>query len=378
LLTNGYLFRVLYNFDGQIATIIEYDQPTLVNKFNLFYNLLSKPTCLKISAALNKSHRPVHLKLLKVISKAFAVDMVESFKPNNKTHEYTEVKQSMIITVFNNKGGVGKTTTTINLAAALTKLGRRVLLIDIDAQANLTTGLGIDPLRDVEYQNKKDITHLLTEPKTSLESTIICKSWNDVQIDIVPSHIRLSFMEAELISTIDIDRVLAKKLKPYTNDYDYVLIDPPPAFGKANSISLMASSAVLIPTQLAPYPIRALEYVISRAIAVDNNRDEPLSILGIAVSMYNRASKRVTLSMTEQILEVIAKNSESKNVALWPQHTWIPSLSVVSTTPNKGYPLSYAEFDEQLNYSEKEAAQDAFSCYMNLAHHLISITKGKQ
>ncbi len=155
----------------------------------------------------------------------------------------------MIITVFNNKGGVGKTTTTINLGAALNQLGKRVLLIDIDPQANLTVGLNIDPLADLELSGKKDITHLLTEPKTTLEQTVIHKEWNNVELDIVPSHIRLSDMEATLIVTIDVDRVLARKLKNYRDQYDYILIDPPPSFGKVNNISLMASSAILIPTQ---------------------------------------------------------------------------------------------------------------------------------
>ncbi len=158
----------------------------------------------------------------------------------------------MIVTIFNNKGGVGKTTTTINLAAALNRMGKRVLLIDMDAQANLTTGLGIDPLTDVELQEKKDITHLLTEPRTTLEKTVVRKRWDNIQLDLVPSHIRLSDMEPTLISTVDIDRVLAKKLKNYHELYDYVFIDPPPSFGKANTISLMASSGILIPTQLAP------------------------------------------------------------------------------------------------------------------------------
>lgn len=368
LLTNGYDFRVLYNYNGKIVTIVEYSQLALIENSILFHKLLCQATCFKFNKVLYQNQQQIRLNFLKVISKAFKIVDPPPIEP----------KKSMIITVFNNKGGVGKTTTTINLAAALNKLGKRVLLIDIDAQANLTTGLGIDPLNDVELQSKKDITHLLTEPRTNLEHTVIRKSWDGVEIDIVPSHIRLSDMEPTLISTVDIDRVLAKKLKKYGEQYDYVLIDPPPSFGKANTIALMASSAVLIPTQLAPYPIRALEYVINRAIAIDQSRDESLPILGVAVSMYNRSANKLALAMTEQILEVIAKNPESKNVELWPQSTWIPSLSIVATTPGKGYPLCYAEFDEELSSRDKESAQDAFNCYMKLAEYFISVTKGKK
>lgn len=382
LLTNGYQFHILCNSYQQITTVIKFNQTELAEKNIIFRNILCKTTCLKFNQALYSNQQRVRLDFFDKISKVLNKENVlSSFIQGNTVSEkikQEEKQKPMIITVFNNKGGVGKTTTTINLAAALNKLGKRVLLIDIDAQANLTTGLGIDPLSDIESQGKKDITHLLTEPKTNLENVVIHKTWDDVQLDIIPSHIRLSDMEPTLISTVDIDRVLAKKLKKYQEQYDYVLIDPPPSFGKANTISLMASSAVLIPTQLAPYPIRALEYVINRAIGVDQSRDESLQILGIAVSMYNRTAHKIAVSMTEHILEIITKNPESKNVELWPQTTWIPSLSIVASTPGKGYPLCFAEFDEHLSPKDKEAAQDAFSCYMRQAEYLISVTKEKK
>jgi cellulose biosynthesis protein BcsQ len=279
----------------------------------------------------------------------------------------------MIITVFNNKGGVGKTTMTINLAAALNQLGKQVLLIDIDAQANLTTGLGIDPLEDIESQGKKDITHLLTEPKTTLEETIIKKQWKNVQLNIVPSHIRLSNMESELIQIIDSDRLLVKKLK--NHNYDFVLIDPPPSFGKVNRISLMASSAILIPTQLSPYPIRALEYVIEKLNDIAQQKDEPPSILGIAVSMYDQRSSNFNLSMSERLFDILQKNAASSKIVLFPETTWIPRLNIVSNCPDKGYPLSQAEFDDKLTPSDKEAAQKAIERYTNLAEHLSNITE---
>lgn len=398
LLTNGYTYRLLYNYKDKIVTIAEYSQITLIQNYALFHRLLCKATCLKVNQALYQSQQGTRLKFLSLTLEAFAnKDMLEllkkSLKPPQKRVTSTvdtkleaksvilepkEESKSMIITVFNNKGGVGKTTTTINLAAALNQLGKRVLLIDIDAQANLTTGLGVDPLDDVEMQGKKDISHLLTEPRTTLENTVIRKRWGDIQLDIVPSHIRLSDMEATLIMTPDIDRVLAKKLKKYQEQYDYVFIDPPPSFGKANIIALMAASAVLIPTQLSPYPIRALEYVVNRAIALDKSREDALPILGIAVSMYNRAATKVTQDMAEQIFAILEKNPDSKNVELWPQNTWIPNLGIVSTTPGKGYPLCYAEFDDDLSTRDREAAQDAFSCYTALAKHLISITQVKE
>lgn len=390
LLTNGYQFRLLYNYNQKPTIFLDYSQNEFIENFHSFDKILCKQTCLQVYQELYQNEQQLRLKFINSISQLFPKDnnFVNDSKKDfasatklEKASLITESKkerQAMIITVFNNKGGVGKTTTTINLAAALNKLGKRVLLVDIDAQANLTTGLGIEPFEDVEQQGKKDISHLLTEPRTSLEHVIIHKTWDDVELDIVPSHIRLSYMETTLINTLDIDRVLDKKLKKYRTQYDYILIDPPPSFGKANTISLMASSGVLIPTQLAPYSIRALEYVIKRAIAVDESKDEPLPILGIAVSMYNRAATKVASSMTQQIRDVISKIPNSPNVDLFPEDTWIPNLTIISTTPNKGYPICFAEFDKELSSKDKETAQDAFNCYMKLAKHLISVTKEKE
>jgi len=403
LLTNGYDFILLYNHNRKITKILEYSQNVLINKYDLVHRILSKKTYLNFISAIYKNQQNIRSHFLDSISQAVekesmfglfnrddSVDKVDKVAkvsqptPQPSREEKISLSEAKketlgaIITVFNNKGGVGKTTTTINLAAALNKLGKRILLIDIDAQANLTTGLGIDPLEDVEQKGKKDISHLLTEPRTSLEDVLIHKQWDDVELDIIPSHIRLSDMEATLIMTPDIDRVLAKKLKKYRSEYDYILIDPPPSFGKANTISLMASSGVLIPTQLAPYPIRALEYVINRAIALDQSRDESLPIIGVAVSMYNRAATKATEAMKQEIIQVLSKKDETKVVELFPENTWIPNLGIVASTPSKGYPLCFAEFDRDLSSRDYQAAQDAFNCYLELAKYFISVTQTQE
>lgn len=390
LLTNGYRFRLLYRYENQIATIAEYSQSDLASNFKLFYGLLCKKTCLKFGNAISQSQQRLNLKFLALISDEFhsedGLNLLKKHQSSSNNSvvqvtskvEVNQRKNGMIITVFNNKGGVGKTTMTVNLAATLNLLGKRVLLIDIDPQANLTTGLGIDPLKDVEEEGRKDITDLLENPRVTLEQVMMKRRWDNVQLDVVPSHIRLGDMEPTLMTRPDIDRVLKKKLKNYVTEYDYILIDPPPSFGKVNSIALMASSGVLIPTQLSPYPIRALEYVVDRAIGIDQSRDdEPLAILGITVSMYNRAAMKVARNMTDEVFKVLAKKPESKNVTLFPENTWIPNLSVVSLITGKGYPISSAEHDDELEQREKEAAQDAFNCYVNLAKHFIKVTGGE-
>jgi cellulose biosynthesis protein BcsQ len=387
LLTNGYDFRLLCNYGQQITTIVEFSQATLIEKYQLFHKILAKKTYVNFSGILYKNQENIKMQFLNLISQSLEQqDMLSLFnKAKNATSDLnplgqeninslniSEEKKTMIITVFNNKGGVGKTTTTINLAAALNKLGSRVLLIDLDAQANLTMGLGIDPLEDIEQQGKKDITHLLTEPKTKLEDTIVKTFWGDVQLDLVPSHIRLSRMETTLNQTVDSDRLLAKKLKKH--DYDYILIDVPPSFGKVNSISLMASSAILIPTQLSAYAIRALEYVLDRTNEVEQLKDESLPILGIAVSMYDQRSLNYNKSMVTRLFEILEKSGGSSKVELFPEDTWIPRLNIVSISQDKGYPLYQSEFDNRLTSQEKEAAQKVVERYTNLAKYLMKVT----
>lgn len=375
LLTNGYDFHLLYYYESDIITFSKYSQSSLSTEFGLFYNLLSKKTCLKVREIVYQKQKKFYLGFANLIAEKFnSAEMMKFAREKSEDlhiEKKIKEKKSMIITVFNNKGGVGKTTLTINLAGTLAKLGKRVLLIDIDAQANLSTGLGIDPLNDVELKGKKDITHLLVEPRTKLNDAIYRKRWNNIQLDVIPSHIRLSKMESELIQTVDSDRILVKKLK--NHDYDFVFIDPPPSFGKVNSISLMASSGILIPTQLSPYPIRALEYVIGRVEEVAAYKDEPLPILGITVSMYDQRSSSFNLSMKESLQGILLKNSSEKEIELFPESTWIPRLNIVSKCPEQGYPIQQAEFDSSLDVKDRESAQTAIERLENLAKHLINI-----
>ncbi len=392
LLTNGYHFRILYHYENQIETIAEYSQKELIANFKLVYSLFSKESCLKFAYALSYMQDKVNQRFINIISKAFQNEAILNLFKKKQPIIFAQQKDNplinseedslnsneerkdkgMIITVFNNKGGVGKTTMTINLAAAINKLGKRVLLIDIDAQANLTTGLGIDPLDDIELQGKKDVTHLLTEPKTKLEDTIICKKWPHigVEIDIIPSHIRLSQMEAELIQIFDSDRLLLKKLK--NHNYDFIFIDPPPSFGKVNRISLMASSGILIPTQLSPYPVRALEYVLTEAYRIQEVREDNLPILGIAVSMYDEKSSTFNAAMVDHIYEILQKHPTGKQIKLFNEDTWIPRLNIVAKCPDKGYPLHQVEFDSSMLSGDKQSAEKVIDRYHQLAKALIN------
>jgi cellulose biosynthesis protein BcsQ len=179
-------------------------------------------------------------------------------------------------------------------------------------------------------------------------------------------------MENTLNTTIDIDRVLELKLR--NHGYDFVLIDPPPSFGRVNAISLMASSAMIIPTQLSAYPIRALEYVFDRIDEIQQLKK--LQILGIAVSMYDQRSSSFNLSMREKILELLQVKELAGKVDIFPEKTWIPRLNIISTAQDKGYPIHEVEFDDTLTSVDKEAAEKTIERYTELARHLIQSTQG--
>lgn len=283
-------------------------------------------------------------------------------------------RTSMIITVFNHKGGVGKTTLTLNLGAAFAATGKRVLLIDIDPQSNLTIGLGIDPLKDIEDQGRKDIAHLLLEPKVTLEEVVYQKRWDNLCLDVVPSHIRLADQEADLIRTIDIDRVLQRKLK--NHPYDVILIDPPPAFGKVNAIALMASHGVLVPIQFAPYPIRAIEYVLARLEAFRPVMDNPPRLLGIAVNMYDQRNSAVNAQMQQRLQGILEKVAREYAVVchLLPENTWIPKRAAIERATDLQQPIFSRNLYRELPRADQESIDELATTFENLARHLSTET----
>lgn len=379
LLTNGNQFQLFYNDGTTVHALWEFKRAQLYQNYRLLGSLLLRSNCDRVMAAFSDSHRRVHDQVISAIAKLSRdPQLLDRILPTPLTIPNSQSQKAMIITVFNNKGGVGKTTLTINLAAALSQLGKRILLIDIDAQANLTTGLGIDPLEDVEKPGRKDITHLLTEPKLTINDVIMKKKWSNVSLDVVPAHIRLSGMENQLVQLVDSDRILAKKLK--THDYDFIFIDPPPSFGKVNRIALMASAGVLVPTQLSPYPIRALEFVLGQVEEVSQFRETPLPILGIAVSMHDRQSRAFNLSMVEELYERLRKLPGGSEVAMFSESSWIPRLNVVSKSQDQGLPLSGLDSisaSENLIASDKTSLENSLQAFDVLAQELLQKVEKK-
>lgn len=192
---------------------------------------------------------------------------------------------AQIITVVNQKGGVGKTTTTVNLGSYLAAFDKKVLLVDIDPQANATSGLGID-LKEL----KDGIYDALIEKKPLSE---VIYSTKQHGFDISPASIDLAGAGVELANLENWEFKLLQALKQVTNDYDYILMDSPPSLGVLTINGLVAADKVLIPVQAEYYALEGLGQLLNTVTLVKENLNEKLDVLGAVITMFD---KRVNLS----------------------------------------------------------------------------------
>jgi len=186
-----------------------------------------------------------------------------------------------VIALANQKGGVGKTTCTINLGGALVELKKRVLCIDLDPQANLSVGLGID-LNTVQ----QSMANVLLEPDVSLESIIV--SSRTKRLDVAPTTIELSAAEVELFSAIGREMALRDKHTPELLDrYDYILIDCPPTLGLLTLNALVASDGVIIPVQTQYYALKGVAALLRIIKTVQTRLNPNLRVLGLLPTFYD-------------------------------------------------------------------------------------------
>jgi chromosome partitioning protein len=185
-----------------------------------------------------------------------------------------------VIAIANQKGGVGKTTTAINLAGALAEEGYRVLCVDMDPQANLTAGLGIN-LNTVE----RSMADVLADGRSSLTEVILPTEMTG--IDVAPAHIDLASTEGELFTALGREHILREAFEGHISTYDYVLIDCPPNLGLLTVNGLVASSGVIIPVQTQYYAMKGLNNLVKviNAIRLKLNRD--LRILGLLPTFFD-------------------------------------------------------------------------------------------
>ncbi|MDF0479852.1 AAA family ATPase [Vagococcus sp. PNs007] len=184
-----------------------------------------------------------------------------------------------IISVANQKGGVGKTTTTVNLGAALAFEGKKVLLIDIDAQGNATSGLGVKKAEVTE-----DIYDVLVN-ETSIKE-IICDTTRE-NLDIAPATIQLAGAEIELTSMMARETRLKNSIKEVEKDYDFILIDCPPSLGHLTINAFTASHSILIPVQCEYYALEGLSQLLNTVRLVQKHFNPELRIEGVLLTMYD-------------------------------------------------------------------------------------------
>ena len=216
-----------------------------------------------------------------------------------------------IIAVLNQKGGVGKTTTTVNVGAFLAKQGKKVLLVDLDPQGNATSGLGFDKLE----LTKTTYSLLLEKAKANN----VRHNTSVTNLDIIPTNADLSGAEVQLATLEDRELKLKTALHDVASEYDIVLIDCPPSLGLLSVNALAAATDVLIPVQTEYYAMEGLSQLIQTIQRVQQGLNQSLRILGVVMTMYDSRtslSEQVRTEITRVFGDLVFKTVIPRNVRL--------------------------------------------------------------
>ena len=255
---------------------------------------------------------------------------------------------SKIISVANQKGGVGKTTTAINLAACLALSGQKVLIIDIDPQGNASSGLGVN-LRE----NQKGIYELLAG-NASLDQVIYPTEIDTLKI--IPSNVDLAGAEIELVGRDHREKILSMALNGVNAEYEFVVIDCPPSLGLLTLNALAVSQSVLIPMQCEYYALQGLSQLLKTLKRIQKSINPDLKVEGILLTMYDART----------LLNGQVENHVKKYFSEFLMKTIIPRNIRLSEAPSHGKPI--------VLYANRSKGSDS---YVELAQEVIKRTKGE-
>ncbi|SDY30535.1 ParA family protein [Salimicrobium album] len=199
-----------------------------------------------------------------------------------------------IISIANQKGGVGKTTTSVNLSAGLAHLGYNVLLVDIDPQGNATSGVGVE-----KGETEECIYNVLIE---EVSITSVLKQTSTERLDVIPATIQLAGAEIELVPAISREVRLKNALDEVKENYDYVIIDCPPSLGLLTLNSLTASDTVMIPVQCEYYALEGLSQLLNTIRLVQKHLNKQLLIEGVVLTMFDART-----NLASQVMEEVKK-----------------------------------------------------------------------
>jgi len=237
------------------------------------------------------------------------------------------------IAIFNQKGGVGKTTTNVNLATCLAIRGKKVLILDIDPQGNTTSGIGI-----VKKGLEKTAYEVLIDDGMKPESAIMKTCIKN--LDIIPASVKLAGAEIELVQLEGREKRLKKAIESIKSKYDYIFIDCPPSLGLLTINSLTAVDSVLIPIQCEFYALEGVSQLMSTVELVQKNLNPDLKIQGVILSMFDG---RTNLSI--QVVEEVKKYFREKVYS-----TVIPRNVRLAEAPSHGLPIT--EYDPKSKGAE--------------------------
>lgn len=260
------------------------------------------------------------------------------------------IKLGKIIAVANQKGGVGKTTTTVNLSTILAKRGKKVLLIDADPQGNATSGLGVE--KEVEFSTY-DILVNETTMEEAIQDTMI------KNLKVCPSNMNLAGAEVELVSMMSREQRLKEKLEEIKEKFDYIFIDCPPSLGLITLNSFTTSNSVLIPVQCEYFALEGLGQLLNTINLVKKHLNKEIQIEGALLTMYD-----IRTNLSNQVVKEVKKYFDNK-----VYKTVIPRNVRLSEAPSYGMPIteydpkskgakSYTKFAKEflkINEEEKKA-----------------------